>query len=173
MPPRDPNKVQLDFPLLTADLIAQLSLTGALGVLDFSPTVVPVFLVGSRGLVVTSTPIEYLQSEIFDGALSDWAANAILLDTGPLAAGTYDIRLWMTIAQTAGANTIGSLEHRDAANAVSLSSWHITNNNGTANAADGEFATNVNLNERFRIRGQVATTGRMGGTLAIKRRVVP
>ena len=120
MPPRDPTKVQLDFPILVAELIDQLQLLGSVGLLDFNPSVQPVFLIGSRGIVFSSQTPEYGSSEVFSARLNNPLGGTVVVDTGPLTGGTYDIVAEMILE---GNGTIGQFwpfEHRNAANTATL-----------------------------------------------------
>ncbi len=173
MAPRDPRKIQADFPVLVADLISQLSLTGTVGVLDFIDAIQPTFIVGSRGLEVTAEQVLFENAEFFDGSLANWAANALVFDTGQLAAGDYDVIFNISIGTTAGGPGFTDLQHRNAANTAVLTSWPIISTLGaTANMAT-RFGVRVAQNERFRVEAQVAETGRVGATLALRLRPTP
>jgi len=120
MPPRDPNVVQLDFPQLTADLIAQLNLVGTIGLLNFADTVVPTFLVGSRGLSFEVNPPDFTSAQSFFASAAAPAANTVLADTGQLPAGTYDLRGSLSFNGNGTAGGVISIQHRNAANTVTL-----------------------------------------------------
>lgn len=121
MPPRDPSKVQLDFPLLIADLIRQLNLTGTLGVLDFSTEVVPVFIVGDRDLTVDAAPPVFTAAQILHTSTLNPTAGALILNGGPLPAGTYDIFANVSFAGSLTAFALGiRLEHRNAADDTTI-----------------------------------------------------
>ena len=176
MPSRDPSAVQLDFPLLVAELIEQLQLTGTVGLLNFIPEVRPIFIVGSRpgAPTVTSSPIIYLPAEVFDTTVLNPVANTIFADTGPLPAGDYDVIAYGSVAATAVVNPdMLELEHRDAANAVSVSSWWVPSLANSAIIGRFEFALTLALNERLRFRNNQAATGRIAATIMIKLRPVP
>jgi len=176
MPPRDPSAIQLDFPLLNADLLADLRLIGSLGLLNFLPEVRPTYIIGSRAgaLTVTASPIIYLASEIFDGRASNPAANSVVVDTGALAAGDYDVIFLLTLTNSVMAQEFIQLEHRDAANAVSLTRWPMAGRDGVLSASlTMTFTMTLALNERFRITNGTAITGRVGGTIMAKLRPTP
>lgn len=121
MPPRDPNTTQLDNPALVRDLIEQLQILGTIGLLDFVPAVNPVFIVGSRGLAINVERPAYGSANITSAEASLAAASAVVGDTGPLPAGTYDI--WANCETAANAAADGhqmALQHRNAANAATL-----------------------------------------------------
>ena len=183
MPPRDPGKSQLDFPLLIADLIRELRLLGApIGLLDFNPSVQPVYIVSARGGaldVLASQPV-FESSEIFSDTVSSPLVDAVLADTGQLPAGTYDIQAFMSRSASgaAGGNRIIEFQHRNAANAANLSAI------GTGVMSDVtmfdtvnrsfQFATVLALDERIRFQNLLGTTpGQVTTTIMVSRRVVP
>ena len=184
MPPRNPDSVQLDFPQLTADIIAELRLLGGVGLLDFEPSIRPVYIVSARGgaLNVTAEPNIFTSSEIFSsvdaGAL---AANLILADTGALPAGTYDVKVivsWVTNAAPAGATGTFDFQHRNAANAANLANvplaWETELGDNIAHSDTFTYATVLALNERLRFQLLVAGyNGRVGTTIMAARRPVP
>ena len=173
MPPRDPSVVQLDFPALTADLIGQLQLVGTVGLLNFLPEVRPTFIIGSRGLTIEPQPTVYTPSEVFTGELNNPAGNVIIIDTGQLPAGDYDVIATLSASATAGITARNSLEHRNAANAATLSDFFtFVTPTGTMNYSI-TIALRLALNERLRWFNGNAFTGKVGGVIAIKRRVVP
>lgn len=123
MPPRDPLAIQLDFPLLVADLIEQLRLTGTMGLLNFLPEVRPTFIVGSREGAITfrASPVTYKSSEVFDGTSTNPTANTVIADTGQLPAGTYDMFCQMSFNGTTPSNGQTCLfQHQNAANSATL-----------------------------------------------------
>ncbi len=153
MPPRDASKVQLDFPLLVADLIRQLNLTGALGVLDFSPAVIPTFLIGSRegALTITSEPVAFQGGEIFEDRTTNPGLNAVLATTGQLPAGTYDVIAGISIAGHPAGADFTLFQHRDAADAGTLATWPFAR--GVPDIPQGfplTMAYTIATNERFR-----------------------
>jgi len=120
MPPRDPRTTQADFPQLVADLIDDLRLTGQVGVLDFTPTITPVFIVGSRGLSLDAAPPVFTSAQIFQGFASAAAVNTIVVDTGQLPAGTYDVFGEINMIGQSSVNCHIELQLRNAANAATL-----------------------------------------------------
>ena len=114
---RDASRVQLDFPELVADIIRQLSLTGTLGLLEFSDQVTPVYIVAQRAgaLAFTAEQPLFGSAEITFASAVNPLANAILGDTGALAAGDYDI--FASIGLVGNAVTVSGrcvLQHRNA-----------------------------------------------------------
>lgn len=175
MPPRDPSAVQLDFPLLVADLISELRLTGTIGLLNFLPEVRPTFIVGARegALTFSADTPAYAPAEIFDAQTTNPAANAIIIDTGALPAGVYDVQAFMSYsASVSGTDDFIHFEHRDAANAVTLSAWRLPNPTRDNDMSMG-FALTLALNERLRVRNGTAITGKVAGTIMAKIRPVP
>ncbi len=173
MPPRDPSVTQLDNPELVADLIGQLSVIGTIGLLDFIPAVAPVFIVGSRGLTIESQPVVYAPAEIFDAAALNPAAATVIVDTGQLPAGDYDVNVHMDLAITVGVVQALVLIHRDAADAANLTVWRLHYIGPVQRGFDMNIALRIATNERLIIRNETVLTGRAGGTIAIKRRVTP
>lgn len=179
---RDASRVQLDFPQLVADIIRQLNLTGTLGLLEFSDQVTPVYIVAQRaGALAFSADLPIFQSaEITSGDGQNPAANAIIGDTGALAAGDYDI--WGGISLS-GNYTLAphgpvALQHRDAANAVTLAtllqvtlSTNLTNVNGDQLRLTGY---RIGLDERLRFQNLGGGfTGGISTVIAARLRPTP
>lgn len=156
MAERNPARPQLDFPQLTADIIAALRLTGQLGLFNMSDTVVPVISVGNvRPQTFSFSPITYTSSEIVHGAADSPAGNTVLADTGALGAGTYDLQLQLSFGGRTIPNTPIVIEHRNAANAVTLATLLSLTQPGTDAAAAVQspiFGYVIGLNERLRIK---------------------
>jgi len=173
VPPRDPGAVQLDFPQLVSDLINQLQLVGTVGLLNFLPEVRPTFIIGSRGLTIEPQPTVYAPAEVFTGEVTNPAGNVVIIDTGQLPAGDYDVIATISAAATAGVTSRNSLEHRNAANAATLSEFFsfVTPTGTMINTFS--IALRLALNERLRWFNGNAFTGKVGGVIAAKRRVVP
>lgn len=178
MPPRDPGKPQLDFPLLIADLIAQLNIVGQIGVLDFSDTVQPMFIVGTRegALSVTSEAVDYTSAQLFSAASAAPGLNQVLADTGQLPAGTYDIQVGYSMSGDIVADFL-FFQHRNAGNTADLSSLPIAR--GPLDHRDAtmplNFAVIVATNERLRFQIGTATTAgsRVGTWIMAKVRPAP
>lgn len=181
MPPRDPGKSQLDFPLLLADLIRELKLLGApIGLLDFVPSVQPVYIVSARGgaLDVTAAPPIWTSSEIFDGSAASPAAATVIVDTGQLEAGDFDITATVS---NVGQNGVSSgeiqLQLRDAANAATIAvpiTLPTTQLNVFGSITLPIAGIQIAENERLRIQViTTAMTGMVSGVIMAKRRVTP
>jgi len=154
MAPRDASRVQLDFPELTADLIAALRLTGTVGLLDFSDLVRPVFLIGSRGVEFGGANPTFASSQVFHGQVTNPAANTVIADTGALPAGTYDIwgfvEGWFSVALDGAIR----IEHRNAANNATLATLLSSSRGGTTQQGQsflGHSRYTIALNERLRV----------------------
>jgi len=169
MPLRDPNKVQLDFPELNADLIAELSLVGTIGLLDFATEVRPVFIIGARNLTVEVENPEFQSAEVFSGDAQSPAANTVIADTTALPAGVYNITAILDGAFSLATFGVFALQHRNAANNATLATLLQLSRSGT------NFANQVTLplmryrigiNERLRaITPGVATSNHVSATI--------
>ena len=183
MPPRNPQNVQLDFPQLTADIIAELRLLGSVGLLDFEPSIRPVYIVSARGgaLDVTAEPNIFRTSEIFSDIEAATVANTVLADTGQLPAGTYDVKViisWAAVNAAALVSGTLDFQHRNAANAATLAnvpvSWVCDVGLEFSHTETWTYATVIGENERLRVQNLTATlTGRVGTTIMAARRPVP
>jgi len=178
MPPRNPLAIQLDFPLLVADIISELNLTGTIGLLNFSPEVVPVYLAAARdGLVLSTTPAPtFASAGIADGKATNPAANTVIATTGALPAGTYDIVLSLS-AMTGTGNIVRlEIEHRNAANTITLATLagiFIGGTNASSQLALPIFGYEIGVNHSLRIINDAVFVGQMGGTIYTQIRAVP
>jgi len=182
MPPRDPRKSQLDFPELIADLIRELQLLGApIGLLDFNPTVQPVYIVSARGgsLQVEASEPVIETAEIFSDVTNSPAVNAVLADTGQLIAGDYDVKAicsWASIIGAA-AGPLFDFQHRNAANAVTLSRIPfsaVTESTANTGVMVVTYAARVAANERLRWQALLAVApGEVSTVVMAARRVNP
>lgn len=155
-------------PALVAAVTRQFNLRGELQPFNLTENVVPIFDIGklvgqvpqevvTPGLVSsvrigvpstntalqTSNP-QFAAAEITSATVVAPIAGSVLVDSGPLAAGTW----WI---QTVGSHDdalpiIMELQHRDAANLVTLSSWRVV----VVTSHTLWFTQGINLNERFR-----------------------
>ena len=159
MAERDASKVQLDFPQLTADVIAALRLTGTLGLFNFSDTVIPVISVGNvRPITAQFDQPAFTSATVFSSIDLAPALNLVLADTGPLPAGTYDCMFGMLRANDTG-DVNCELQHRNAANAANLATWpsrYQLNAVALVNNFPLTFAYILATNERLRF--QILTT---------------
>jgi len=123
MPPRDPNIPQLDFPALVSDIITQLQVRGQIGLLNLQPSVQPIYIAAAReGLTLgTFSPPIFNSASVFSGRQSNPASGTVVVDTLALPAGTYDLLAGCNAdADTASADGMVNLEHRNAANTATL-----------------------------------------------------
>lgn len=155
MAERDASKVQLDFPQLTADIIAALRLTGTLGLFDMSDVVIPTISVGNiRPITSTLIPPTFTSAGVFSNNTSAPALNAILADTGPLPGGDYDVIVGWSQMNNANTSNV-ELQHRNAANVANLAAWPNVlqlNANPIANFMPLVFGYTLALNERLRFQ---------------------
>lgn len=175
---RDPNKPQLDFPQLTADIIRQLRLTGQLGLLDFSDQVAPVYIVAARegALEFEATSPAFASAAISSANVITPALNSVIVDTGPLPAGVYDIFASGSATGNMSINGEYALQHRNAANAATLATLLSMSLFGTTqfiNMTLAPMGYTLALNERLRWFMEAANTGSNSGTIAVLRRPTP
>ena len=183
MPPRDANRLQLDFPDLAADIIRELRIQGTVGLPDFNDSVQPVYIVSSRGgaLDVTAEPNIFASAEIFSDETVTPAVNGVLADTGQLAAGVFDVKVVMSWAAFTGPGAVTGrfeFQHRNAANAANLSevpiAWITDTGFRDTQFVSWTFATVVATNERFRIQNFTGiASARVGTTIMAARRAEP
>ena len=177
MADRDASKVQLDFPQLTADLIRDLRLTGVLGLLNLSDTVVPIISVGNvRPQIVRTDLAAFDSAEVFSGSVSAPGAIAVVVDTGQLPQGTYDAMFGgsTSAATVAGMNL--ELQWRNAANNANLATWPHdgkTTTNVSAQFNVERTALNIGLNERLRWTNILAHGGFVKGWIMAALRPTP
>lgn len=177
MPPRDPTRIQLDFPKLVADVISDLQLVGIVGLLDFAPTVQPVYIIGDRDLTVDAVPTAFQSAEIFSGFASGPTVNTVIADTGQLPAGTYDIFAEINVAGAGAAVCHVELQHRNAANAASLAvigRVGMTTTVLAGRSAIRSLGYVLALNERLRVQLLIANaSGTITGVIGARLRPIP
>ena len=163
MAPRDPAQVQLDFPELTADLIRDLRLTGVLGLLNFSDTVIPIIQVGNvRPQIIRTDLATFDSAEVFSGSVSAPGANAVIADTTALPAGEYDVVFGGSVSAGSAFASRFELQWRNAANAANLAVWPHAVQRAAGDGivfTFGPMALNIGLNERLRWVNILASTG--------------
>lgn len=120
--------------------------------------VLPTVLVGSLvTLSANSTPMVHGVPYTIGESVAP-AANTVLADTGPLAAGTYNVRLIVSgLNVTASWRSDFRLQRRDAANLANIWSQVFQVWEG-APIYDAVFAITVAANERIRIITVAATS---------------
>ena len=180
MAQRDASLPQLDFPELVADIISNLRLTGQLGLLNYSDTVIPVDLVStSRPFEISVVGPSFPSAGALSGSNKLPVANTVVLDTGQLPAGTYDICAHIQITgRVAAGSAFYRLEHRNAANSATLAEL-IT---GTISAVDEVVDTTLPImgcdiaaNERLRVLSpdNVMGVGAISANLFFQKRPTP
>lgn len=168
MAERDASRVQLDFPQLTADIIRQLRLTGTVGLIDFLDAVRPVYIVASRegALAFTASAPLFASAGITSGHANAPLINAIIADTGPLPAGSYDIFANMASHLSAPLGPV-QLQHRNAANAATLAVLLQTQSGAATTvmtAALPLMGYTLALNERLRFQ---SLAGNSAGSISV------
>jgi len=138
-----------------AALIRLLSIRGRIGALAVSDVIIPTVSLGQTvPLDVSVLPPAFRSTDIFTlGLLTAPAANAILADTGQLAAGTFDVIVHFNPASDAGANDRRCvLQHRNAGNTANLMTIEVNYSRLLGSAAPlFPFGYEVALNERLRV----------------------
>ena len=177
MADRDASEVQLDFPQLTADLIRELRLTGVLGLMNFSDTVVPIISVGNvRPQVIRTDVASFDSAEVFSGFAVSPVGGTVIADTTALPAGTYDVAFGGSYTGNVVIANLLELQWRDAGNVANLASWPM---NVGAVGADGQIFTavntalNIGLNERLRWTAIGGFGGNAAGWIMAARRPTP
>jgi len=165
----DPSVPQVNDPELEADLIRSLGLVGQVGKLNFLDVVVPVVVLADvRTPTVEVSQPQFRSTDVFsNGKQLAAPINTVLADTGQLAAGTYDI-----LIITSGAETDGRLahlvEHRDAANAATLMTFAITDTGGQGIVGNQyTFAYEFGADERLRILNDIAYGANLAASATI------
>lgn len=173
MPLRDPNAIQLDFPLLTADLIRQLNLIGTVGLLNFDPVVRPVFIVGDRDLTVQSVEPAFTPGQITTGEANNPAVNTVVADSLELPVGEYDVFFLVSITASVHLAASDSFQHRNAANAATLNAWNITSTAPVTEHLFMKLALVIAEDERLRFITGTGITGNVSVTIGHRIRPVP
>jgi len=172
MAPRDPSKIQLDDPALVDQTIRDLSLLGTVGMLNFADEVVPVYLIGDAGITLSVSSLTFDNGDVYQEYGANPVAGEVINDTGQLTAGVYDVRAWLSGATTVTTNTSRmELQHRNAGNTATISSWGIAFKDESNNSENYEFAINILENERLRVEFMTDITGSFFSTTMAKRRI--
>ena len=172
MPPRNPSVVQLDNPALVDQTIRDLQLMGSVGLLNFSPEVVPVYLIGDAGITVSTTPVTYASGEIFYERGANMVDGEVICDTGNLAAGEYDLQAYLNGAtqSTPGFLSRLELQHRNAADTGTLATWGLSFMDNCNNAMQVTCGLIVAENESFRAECRNDLPGAFSVTIMARRR---
>lgn len=164
----NPNVPQVNDPELEVEVIRLLQIVGPLGKLNVIDAVLPTINLGNA--VPTEVEVRqpsFRSTDVFStGLQTNQAANTILADTGPLAAGVFDVMIHGSTNTTTDPASIIA-EHRNAANAANLATWDYYCMTGGGNAVvwgPFHFAYEFALNERLRLLQSLA--GGAGRTFA-------
>lgn len=146
---------EVDSPLLVADMLRLLNVKGAIGRLQLADIVIPIISLGDvvQPTVAIRSP-SFRSTDVFSaGILAGPAAGTIMADTGALEAGTYDVQILYSGAETTN-RTATVVEHRNAANTATLMTFSIiqdVNANRGFTIAYMAFGYELSVNERLRV----------------------
>jgi len=145
----NPSVPQVNDADLEAALNRVLSIIGPMGRLNVSDTIIPVVNMAEINpqRVLTQTPNFTVGEQFGGGIFTAPIANQVLADTGQLAAGTFDLIVIMGNTDN-NQNAAFKIEHRDAADAVTLGTWAMPSAQGNFSQI---YASDFLLNERLRI----------------------
>jgi len=167
----DPRVPQVNDPELEVALIRALSILGPVGKLNVSDTVIPVVnLVDVRTPTILVETPAFLIGEQFGGGSAVAPVNSFdLADTGPLAAGTYDIVLAMGASGNAN-DAAFAVRHRNDADTATLTSFDIPLTGGTGFSMT--YATVFAQSERLKVEVLINTAAgeRWAASIFAKRR---
>lgn len=147
----DPDQAQVNDPELEADLSRLLSIVGRLGKLNVLDFVLPTV---SLGNVVTQA-VDVLQgafrsTDVFSaGSQVNAPVGTVHADTGPVAAGIYDIQA--SASGSATQTQQWNFEHRNATNTATLAVWSIIVLGTVSTWTPWTFGYELANNERLRI----------------------
>lgn len=151
----NPNEPQVRDPELEAELVRTLSIVGPLGVLRVADIVIPTISMGNvvEQTVAVRSPVFGSTNVFSNGVQTAAPANTIHTDTGNLAAGDYDLQIYIS-PHTIESN-VWFVQHRNAAGTANLAVWvWIMPINGPP--LYQTIGYNMALNERLRIVNQFA-----------------
>lgn len=146
---RDPSRAQITRQDIGEELTRLLDIKGPLGVLNVSDEVRVIMILESLGFVKAKTfSPSSKRSEIQFGGGTALAAGTVIVDSGPLQVGVYDLRLLIGLDIQATTKTF-QLEWRNFDNTVTLNSFDVIFDRGQL---DHRFALEIQLaDERFRV----------------------
>jgi len=149
-----PGTPEVTDTVLIADLLQFLSVRGSLGRLPLADVVVPVISLGDvRTREVNILTPAFRSVDVFSNGMQvQQAAGTVLADTGPLAAGTFDVRVILSSDADDDVSVEIDLEHRNAADAANLAVWtHPLRSTGPDTIHyDYAFGYEFAVNERLR-----------------------
>lgn len=151
MADKDPNLPQSADPELQANLVRLLRVQGPLGELNVLDVIIPTVTMGQVvPLDVQVRQPRFRSTDVFSvGFLQGAAIDTIHADTGQLAAGDYDIQLY--ISPNSSTDSIWRVEHRNAANNATLAQWGTTSPINASQNLQQTLAYELGDNERLRI----------------------
>jgi len=122
-----------------------------------SDTVVPISIVDTQvTLAAEAVPVLYNRTDIVNAEVIAPAAGAVIVDSGALAAGDFDVKIW-TMAESGTARAGLAIEHRNAANTGNIWAGTVLAFNGSQGQhAEMDFAVTLLANERFRVIARAA-----------------
>ncbi len=161
-------------PQIRVDLIRNLTILGELLQLEVLPAVLPVAVVDQPDFQVRTQQPLYLRGEISNANASSPAAGTVILDTGQLAAGDYDVQGYWT-DQGVTVDYAALFSHRDAADAADIDLWVLRRDSSIAGSFQKvmDFAIQLLFNERIRVSvtADPGVGATVQATLMVKRRV--
>lgn len=169
MAERDANVPQVNDPQLEADLLRVLRVRGPLGVLNVLDGIVPVVLMGTvRPFDFQVLQPAFSPGNIFSSQDTSPGVNTVLLDSGPLPAGTYDVIFNANIINLGSGAGYLRMQHRDSANAATLADLAAAFGGTNSTNFTQALAIVVAANERFRWITDVASapTGQISTLIA-------
>jgi len=138
-----------------------------------SDTILPISIVDSQiTLAAEAVKVLYSRSQMFSGRATAPTSSTVIVDSGALAAGDYDLQVWATGMSNTGGVSL-RMEHRDAANGASIFDYDMLNWLATqAQHAEYDLALTLLANERVRVIavGNFAAGEEVAAAVLIKRR---
>jgi len=150
LPAEEPARV--NDPELQVEMTRTLGIIGEVPPLQIIPAVLPVINLGDVvARVVEVRQPAYRSSDVFSAGLQTAAPiNTIHADTGQLAAGTFDIKLYIDTASS-GLAIQFEVQHRNAADTADLAVWAVVAKTLDGGTFNQDLGYEFELNERLRI----------------------
>jgi len=117
---------------------------------QLSNVVQPVSIVDSDVVLTAISTSAILDVPFTAGILIAAAGGTVFADTGPQAAGNYNIRLWLS-SGNAAIRHVFDIQRRDAPNAANIWVQRVSLFQGTQFNLDAQLTIDLNINERLRI----------------------
>ncbi len=154
---------QLNDPQLEADLLRVLSIRGPLGKINIVDAILPVVLMGT----VRPFDFQVLQpsfdvAAVFAGATTNPGISAVIVDTGQLPAGTYDVKINVSYATAGSVLGFLQLQLQRGAIPATVASWNIPVGATETHTFESSFAFDLFELDAFRVQNitGVALTGK-------------